>query len=94
MRWRNTPTVVAAAPGRVFAFERTNGPGAGSVTWTYTFEARDEGTLLTESYEVTRPISTVIRWFMGLMLHVDDRTSDLTTGMTTTLQRIKTAAEN
>lgn len=93
MRWRNTPTVVAATPGEVFAFERTNGPGAGRVRWTYRLEPRDGGTLVAEAYEITEPISPLIGRFMGLMLRVSDRTSDLTDGMKETLERVKAAAE-
>lgn len=51
------------------------------------------GTILSESYEVTKPDWAITNWFNGLMLRVDDRDDDLAEGMATTLSRIKAAAE-
>src|SRR3712207_6156462 len=54
--WKNRPVVIAAEPGREFAFTRTE-PFAGSIAWRYRFEPADGGTRVVESYEVVRPIS-------------------------------------
>ncbi len=45
--WETRSRVVAAEPGRAFAFE----VGEGWVRWSYTFEPVDGGTRLTESWE-------------------------------------------
>jgi hypothetical protein len=55
-RWKNRPVVTVADPGREFAFARTE-PLAGTVVWRYRFEPEAGGTRITESYEVTRPIT-------------------------------------
>ena len=47
--------MVAAEPGRQFAFNR-KGPGIGSYTWRYRLEPTANGTRVTESYEVERPL--------------------------------------
>src|SRR5688500_15462664 len=52
--WKNRPVVVAAEPGRAFAFTRTE-PFAGTIAWRYRFEPVDGGTRVVESYEVERP---------------------------------------
>ncbi len=56
MKWHNKPVVVAAEPGCEFAFARTE-RFAGTVEWRYRLEPRDGRTQVTESNEVTRPIS-------------------------------------
>jgi hypothetical protein len=60
--WTNKPVVTVARPGRVFAFARTE-KFAGTVEWTYRFQPEGTGTRVTESYEVTRPV-TAIGWFV------------------------------
>lgn len=90
--WFNTPTVTAAEPGREFAFNRS-GPGMGSYTWRYRLEPTAKGTTLTESYDVDRHIPSVMNWLTEKWVGSADRDADLSDGMTTTLQRIKAAAE-
>ena len=90
--WFNTPTVVAADPGREFAFNR-NGPGIGSYTWRYTFEPTATGTLVTESYDAERPLGSAMTWVTQKWTGSSDRDADLRRGMTTTLARLKAAAE-
>lgn len=96
VRWSNTPQVIAADPGREFAFRRT-APAAGEVIWRYRMEPDASGTMVTESYEVVRPPPATMTWIMGvlsrLLLHITDRDADLADGMYTTLTRIKLEAE-
>ena len=90
--WFNTPTVTVADPGREFAFNRS-GPGIGSYTWRYVMEPADGGTRLTESFDADRPLGPVMSWITEKWTGSDDRDADLRRGMTTTLARIKAAAE-
>jgi hypothetical protein len=90
--WRNTPTVTAADPRREFAFNRS-GPGIGSYTWRYVMELAGTGTLLTESYQVGRHLWPVMTWITEQWTGSSDLDADLQRGMTTTLARIKAAAE-
>jgi len=90
--WFNTPTVTVADPGREFAFNRS-GPGIGSYTWRYRLEPTPTGTLLTESYDAAPPVPQPMSWITEKWVGSSDRDADLHEGMTTTLQRIKAAAE-
>lgn len=90
--WFNTPTVTAADPGREFAFNR-HGPGIGSYTWRYVLEPALGGTRLTESFDVERPLAPVMTWITEKWTGSSDRDADLHRGMTTTLARLKAAAE-
>ena len=90
--WFNTPVVTVADPGRAFAFNRS-GPGIGSYTWRYDLTPTSGGTRLTESYDVERPLSKAMSWITQKWVGSDDRDADLRTGMETTVQRIKDAAE-
>jgi uncharacterized protein YndB with AHSA1/START domain len=87
--WSTKPTVVAADPGREFAFD----VGA-DTRWTYRFEPDDGGTRLSESFEMLRDL----RWYYAFaerwMMRVKDRRGDLERGMTTTLGRIKQVVES
>ena len=91
--WFNTPTVTVADEGKEFAFNR-NGPGIGSYTWRYVLEPTATGTRLTESYEVERHLAAPMDWLTRKWVGSDDRDVDLHEGMTTTLERIKSAAES
>ncbi len=92
LRWNNRPVVVTADPGREFAFARTE-HGGGTVEWRYRLEPEDGGTRVTESYEVTQPI-TRFGWFIiGRVAGLKDRRSDLRRGMEQTLQRMKALLE-
>jgi ligand-binding SRPBCC domain-containing protein len=90
--WKNRPVVVSADPGREFAFSRTE-MFAGTVVWRYLFEPNGDGTRLTESYAVTRPITRlgwlIIRLFGGGR----DRGDAIRDGMTQTVRRIRETAE-
>src|SRR4051794_15183555 len=90
--WFNTPIVRAADPGREFTFNRS-GPGIGSYTWRYRFEPTAMGTTLTESYDADPAVPKLMSWLTEKWVGSSDRDADLHAGMTTTLQRIKAAAE-
>jgi hypothetical protein len=90
--WNNRPVVVAADPGREFAFSRTE-KFSGTIVWRYRFTSHDAGTLVTESYEVTRPVSPPGWFIIGRLFGCHDRRDDLRTGMQKKLERLRDAAE-
>jgi uncharacterized protein YndB with AHSA1/START domain len=92
LRWSNTPEVIAAEPGREFAFRRV-APGAGEVIWRYTLVPQGTDTVLTESYRVVRPSGVPVRVMLFLLARVRDRRAELRADMTQTLNRLKAAAE-
>src|SRR5580700_9036908 len=87
MKWSRRGRVLAAAPGREFAFVTEEG-GRESTEWRYRFEPVDEGTRVTESYEV--------QWIPAWARMLDiptNRHRELREAMRHTLGRLKTAAE-
>jgi uncharacterized protein YndB with AHSA1/START domain len=90
--WANTPTVTVAEPGREFAFNRS-GPGIGSYTWRYVMEPTASGTRLTESFDAEKVLGPAMTWLTEKWTGSTDRDADLRRGMTTTLTRLKAAAE-
>jgi ribosome-associated toxin RatA of RatAB toxin-antitoxin module len=90
--WKNRPVVITAEPGREFAFSRTE-PFAGTLVWRYRFEPEDDGTRVTESYEVTRPISRVGWFVIERIFRAGDVEAGLRAGMRETLERLRATAE-
>jgi hypothetical protein len=87
MRWSRRGRVLAADPGREFAFVTEEG-GRESTVWRYRFESVINGTRVTESYEVKRiPV-----WARVLDVPTN-RHRELLEGMRHTLARLKIAAE-
>lgn len=87
VRWSRHGRILAADPGREFAFVTEEG-GRESTVWRYTFEPVEGGTRVTESYEV--------RWIPAWARIVDipaNRHRELREAMGYTLGRLKTAAE-
>jgi len=87
MRWARRGRVLAADPGRQFAFATEEG-GRESTVWRYRFEPVEGGTRVTESYEV--------RWIPAWARMLDiptNRHRELHEAMGHTLGRLKTAAE-
>jgi Polyketide cyclase / dehydrase and lipid transport len=90
--WYNTPVITVAERGREFAFSRTE-KGAGTIVWRYVFSPEGTGTRVTESYEVTKPV-TMFGWFIiGVLYGNKDRRGDLHRGMSQTLQRLAALLE-
>jgi Polyketide cyclase / dehydrase and lipid transport len=87
MRWSRHGRVLAADPGREFAFVTEEG-GRESTVWRYRFEAVEGGTRVTESYEVRR----IPAWARVLDIPTN-RHRELHEAMRHTLGRLKTAAE-
>jgi hypothetical protein len=90
--WTNKPVVTVVEPGRAFAVSRTE-KFAGTVVWSYRFEPEREGTRVTESYEVTRPLSAIGWFVIGNVFGRKDRRTDLRAGMEETLERMRVVAE-
>jgi hypothetical protein len=88
----NKPVVTIVEPGETFAFERTE-PFGGTVEWRYDFAADGTGTLVTESYTVTKPVSRFGWFIIGTLFARKDRRTDLRAGMTETLERLRAAVE-
>ena len=90
--WHNEPVVTVADRGREFAFSRTE-RGAGTIVWRYVFTPEGTGTRVTESYEVTHPVS-LFGWFIiGVIYGNKNRRADLRRGMRTTLERLAAMTE-
>jgi hypothetical protein len=90
--WTNKPVVTLVQPGRLFEFARTE-KFAGTIRWSYRFEPEGSGTRVTESYEVTRPVSALGWFVIGWMFGRRDRRADLRAGMEQTLERMRSMAE-
>ncbi len=90
--WHNKPVVTVVDPGREFAFARTE-PFAGTVEWRYRFEPDGGGTLVTETYEVTKPMGRVGWFIIGTLFARKDRRNDLRAGMEQTLERLRAVVE-
>jgi uncharacterized protein YndB with AHSA1/START domain len=88
----NKPIVLTVDPGREFAFSRTE-PFGGTVEWRYRFEPDGDGTLVTESYEVTKPVSRFGWFIIGGLFARKDRRTDLRRGMEQTLERMRAVVE-
>lgn len=90
--WSNQPEVIAAEPGREFAFLRRERP-AGELVWRYRFEPVATGTRVVESYQVTKPIPRAMCWAMRWIWGSKDRPAQLRAGMQETLRRLAALAE-
>jgi uncharacterized protein YndB with AHSA1/START domain len=92
IRWSTKPEVVAADPGREFAFV-TKGMGP-STRWSYRFDsAADGGTDVTESFDLLDDLPVYVRLGDRYLMGIKDRQADLEDGMRQTLERIKKVAE-
>jgi uncharacterized protein YndB with AHSA1/START domain len=86
-RWTTTSQVTVADPGREFAFS-VMGEDRESTRWRYSFQPRNEGTVVTESYEFCWA-----PWFHVLTNILMRRDKRLRRGMRQTLSRLKATAE-
>ncbi|MCU1499692.1 MAG: hypothetical protein JWM47_3645 [Acidimicrobiales bacterium] len=90
IRWSTTNTVVAAEPGRAFAFETAQS----GTRWRFDLAPEGDGTRLTQSRAPFKPYPLVARVFTSLLLGgVDDHAEELRAGMRATLERVKEVAE-
>jgi hypothetical protein len=85
--WPNKPIITVAEPGRTFAFERTE-VGGGTVEWRYVLEPDGNGTKVTESYKVVKPVNALGWFIIDTLAGLKDRQTDLRRGMTQSLDRI------
>jgi Polyketide cyclase / dehydrase and lipid transport len=88
----NKPVVTVVELGKTFAFARTE-PFGGTVEWRYDFTPDGTGTLVTESYTVTKPVSRTGWFIIGTLFGRKNRQTDLHNGMTETLDRLAHTAE-
>jgi hypothetical protein len=88
----NKPVVTVVDPSRTFSFSRTE-PFGGTVVWRYDFAPDGDGTLVTESYTVTKPVSRIGWFIIGTLFGRTNRRADLRTGMEQTLDRLRHVAE-
>jgi uncharacterized protein YndB with AHSA1/START domain len=89
LRWSTTAEVVAAEPGREFAFT-TKVKQRDSTRWRYVLSPAGEGTDMTESY-VPMYEPAITKLFERLFMR--NREQQLEDGMRTTLERVRIAAE-
>ena len=89
LRWTTTVEIEVAQPGRELTF-CTVLEGRKRTRWSYTFEQRDGGTLVTESR--TRLSIAPLRGNIDRLFMLGHQ-AGFRQGMLTTLQRIRTAAE-
>ena len=89
-RWATTNKVVAATPGREFAFNTEQS----GTCWRYRFEATDGGTIVTESREAVKQRPLAAKLFTKLALGgVPEHDDEMRDGMRATLGRLKAIAE-
>jgi len=89
-RWSTTNEVVAAEPGREFAFETQQS----GMRWAYRFEPDGDGTVVTEERTAFKARPAIAKLFTGLLLGGLDRHEDeLREGMRATLERLRVIAE-
>jgi len=89
-RWTTTCTVVESEPGRVFAFAVGDAEDPDTV-WRYSFVPAPDGTMVTETCELRKPIGLAYR--LGhLAFGVRDREGDLKSGIEKTLAKLQVAA--
>jgi uncharacterized membrane protein len=88
VKWSRQARVIAAEPGREFAFVTEEGGKTDSVRWRYRFEPVEGGTRVTESYEIV--------WLPAWARIADvptNRVKELRVSLQHTLAQLKSAAE-
>ena len=91
-KWSTTCEITEADPGRSFVFV-TGGATKPNTWWRYRFEPVEGGTLVTESFEMVKPLGAFSRWLTKATTGVTDRRADMEEGIRTTLANLKQAAE-
>jgi hypothetical protein len=88
-RWATVNEVVESRRGEVFAF-RTGPTG---VVWAYRFQPDGDGTRVTETRDLRRARTWIVRLASPLVGGMDRHADELRAGMAETLRRLKAAAE-
>jgi hypothetical protein len=91
IRWSTTPRIVAAVPGREFAFVTTH-RGHDETRWRYRFDPDGDGTMVRETFEMLADLPWYLRLIERIAMGVKDRHADLEGGMSETLRRLAAAA--
>jgi uncharacterized protein YndB with AHSA1/START domain len=92
-RWATSCEVMAAVPGREFAF--VTGTAAKPKTlWRYILEPTGDGTRVTESFELVKPVGAVSRLVTRVTTGVRDRRADLEENVRTSLANLKRILED
>jgi hypothetical protein len=86
-RWSTKPRVVAADPGREFAFVVDD-----LTRWSYRFEPDGDGCRVVESFEMLEDLPLKFR-IADRAMGIKDRPADLERAMGETLERVKRAVE-
>jgi uncharacterized protein YndB with AHSA1/START domain len=90
VRWSTRNAVVAATPGREFAFETKES----GTRWSYRLEPDGDGTIVTESRAPWRERPLVARLAARLFLGgVEEHEEEMRAGLQATLERLKAVAE-
>lgn len=90
-RWSTVCEVTEAERGRAFSF--AVGGGARPTTiWRYRFEAKGDDVVVTETFELVKPLGFFDRVITRLTTGVKDRPADLEAGVRATLNRLKDVA--
>lgn len=91
-RWTTTCEVIAAVPGREFAFV-TGSAEKPETMWRYRLEAEGDQTRVTESFELVKPIGAIGRLVTRMTTGVRDRPADLEKNVRVSLMRLKQIVE-
>jgi hypothetical protein len=91
-KWSTTCEVTEAEPGRSFVFV-TGTTAKPDTWWRYRFEPVDGATLVTESFELKKPVQGLARLVTKVTTGVSDRRADMEEGLHVTLAALKVAAE-
>lgn len=90
VRWWTVNTVVAADPGREFAFETRDS----GIRWRYRFTADGDGAVAQESREAFADRPLRARAFSRFLLGgIEEHDEEMRAGLVATLERLKAVAE-
>lgn len=94
VRWFTRCNVRTADPGKRFEFDVDMGPSPIS-RWTYELRQTDDGCEVTETWQDRRfgPLAAPVKW-VGRAIIPGSRTDHNQRNIETTLQRLKSAAED
>lgn len=89
--WSTTCTLTDVEPQRLLAWR----VGKGETTWRFELSPAEEGTVVTETFEIVQEPGPVGRWLtkVGTGLPWSARVDDLEQGARTTLERLRATAE-